>query len=180
MLTEHHDLIEALSVPYRATDAFRALLRLGVKTLPAVRAGLQHDNPNVRLHCCRFLDRYLLPDTLSDLMDMLNDSDARVRCSALHTLACDRCKQGTCRPQEAQVLPQAMKLLASDPDAHVRAMAIELVGQFVHSNPLAVDALLAAVRTDESSTVRKKAGWYAPGGSVHRRTKSKVWHAKIS
>jgi hypothetical protein len=32
------------------------------------------------------------------------------------------------------VLPGAMKLLANDPDAHVRATAIEVVGQFVHSN----------------------------------------------
>jgi hypothetical protein len=160
-LTEHRDLVEALAVPYRSTDAYTALLRLGVNALPAVRAGLRHVS-------CRFLDRYLFPDMLSDLMDMLNDSDARVRCSALHSLACDRCKEGTCGPQEARVLPQAMELPASDPDPHVRAMAIELVGQFVHSNPLAADALVAAVRTDECSAVRKKAGWYAPGGSIYR------------
>jgi HEAT repeat protein len=154
----HHDLIEALAVPYRATDAYRTLLGLGVKALPAIRAGLRHDNPDVRLHCCRFLDRYLLPETLRELMDMLNDSDKRVRCSALHTLACDRWKEGACRPEEAQVLPLAMKLLAGDPDAHVRAMAIEVVGHFVHSNPLAADAIVAASRTDSSFTVRKKAG----------------------
>jgi hypothetical protein len=51
-----------------------------------------------------------------------------------------------------------MKLLAGDPDAHVRAMAIEVVGHFVHSNPLAADAIVAASRTDSSFTVRKKAG----------------------
>jgi hypothetical protein len=73
-----------------------------------------------------------------------------------------------------------MKLLASDPNAHVRAMAIEVVGQFVHSYPLAADALAAAVHTDESSTVRKKAGWYAPGGSIYRRTKPKNRHAAVS
>lgn len=111
--------------PVRATDAYRALLRLGVNALPAVRAGLRHANPNVRVHCCRFLDRYLRPEMLSDLMDMLNDSDARVRCSALHTLACGRCKEGACRLQETRVLPQAMQLLARDPNAHVRAMAME-------------------------------------------------------
>jgi hypothetical protein len=69
------------------------------------------------------------------------------------------------------VLPQAMKLLASDPDAHVRAMAIEVIGHFVHSNPLAAKAIVDAARADKSPTVRKKAGWYAPGGSIHRRTK---------
>jgi hypothetical protein len=108
-------------------------------------------------------------------MDMLNDGDKRVRCSALHTLACDRCKEGTaCRPEEGQVLPKAMKLLANDPDAHVRAMAIEVVGHFVHTNALAVAAISAAMQKDKSSTVRKKAGWYAPGGPIHGRTKPRL------
>jgi hypothetical protein len=77
---EHHDLMEALAVPYRATEAYGTLLGLGAKALPAVRAGLRHDNSDVRLHCCRFLDRYLLPETLCDLLEMLNDGDKRVRC----------------------------------------------------------------------------------------------------
>jgi HEAT repeat protein len=149
------------------------LLDLEIQALPAVRAGLRHENADVRLHCCRFLDRYLSPDTLSDLMDMLSDSDQRVRCSALHTLACDRCKEGTCKPKEAEVLPRAMKLLQCDPDAHVRAMAIEVVGQFAHTSNLAAAAISAAQQGDENPTVRKKAGWYVPGGPIHRRTKPK-------
>jgi HEAT repeat protein len=174
MLAKHGKIIEELAFPYKASDAYRALLDLGIQALPAVRTGLRHDNPDVRLHCCRFLDRYLSPDTLSDLMDMLNDGDERVRCSALHTLACDRCKEETCRPEEADVLPKAMKMLQSDPEAHVRAMAIEVVGQFVHANALAAAAISAARQNDENSTVRKKAGWYLPGGPAHRRTKPKL------
>lgn len=171
MLAKHRDIIEDLAFPYKASDTYRALLDLGIQALPDVRAGLRHQDPDVRLHCCRFLDRYLSPDTLSDLMDMLDDGDERVRCSALHTLACDRCKEGTCRPAEAAVLPKAMKLLAGDPKAHVRAMAIEVVGQFVHTNALAAAAISAARQDDENATVRKKAGWYLPGGPIHRRTK---------
>ncbi|WP_271500151.1 HEAT repeat domain-containing protein [Bradyrhizobium sp. CCBAU 11357] len=156
MSAEHHKIIEELAFPYKAPAAYRALLDLGRRALPAVRLGLRHDNPDIRLHCCRFLDRYLSPDTLSDLMGMLSDGDERVRCSALHTLACDRCKEGTCRPEEAEVLPKAMKLLARDPDAHVRAMALEVVGQFVHTNALAAAAISAAKEGDENPTVRKK------------------------
>ena len=174
MLAEHQKIVEELAFPYKAAGAYRALLDLGTQALPAVRGGLRHDSPDVRLHCCRFLDRYLSPDTLSDLMGMLNDGDERVRCSALHTLACDRCKQGTCRPAEADVLPKAMNLLARDPNAHVRAMAIEVVGQFVHSNARAAAAISAARHGDENPTVRKKAGWYAPEGPIHRRTKPKL------
>ena len=57
-----------------------------------------------------------------------------VRVVALHTLACDRCKQGECRPPEAAVLPEALRQLRDDGDRHVRAMAVEVVGQFVHTN----------------------------------------------
>lgn len=169
-LTEHHQIIGELAFPYKAPKAYRRLLELGIKALPAVRAGLRHDIADVRLHCCRFLDRYLSPETLTDLMEMLNDNDDRVRCSALHTLACDRCKDGTCRPEEAEVLPKALNLLQRDPDAHVRAMSIEVVGQFVHTNPLASAAISAAHQADKNPTVRKKAGWYVPGGPTHRRT----------
>jgi hypothetical protein len=174
MSAKHQEIIEELAFPYKASNAYRALLGLEIHALPAVRAGLRHDNPDVRLHCCRFLDRYLSPDTLSDLMEMLNDGDERVRCSVLHTLSCEMCKEGTCRPAEADVLPKAMKLLAGDPEAHVRAMAIEVVGQFVHTNALAAAAISAARQNDENSTVRKKAGWYLPAGPIHRRTKPRL------
>jgi hypothetical protein len=93
-----HALVEALRFP--TARPYRTLLDLGMSALPVVRAGLQHDNRDVRLHCCRFLDRYLSPETLTDLLSMLNDSDKRVRCSALHTLAYDRCKEGECKPEE--------------------------------------------------------------------------------
>jgi HEAT repeat protein len=165
-----YDLVETLAEPYRATAAYNRLLKLGDEALPAVQAGLRHSCPDVRFHCCRFLDRYLRPDIFRDLIAMLNDSDERVRVTTLHTLACDRCKEGSCRPEEACVLPPAMKMLASDPSAHVRAMAIEVIGQFVHSNPSVVETIEAAALSDKSSTVRKKPGWYAPGGTIYRRS----------
>ena len=86
MLAKHREIIEELAFPYKASHAYRALLDLGIQALPAVRAGLRHDDPDVRLHCCRFLDRYLSPDTLSDLMDMLNDGDERVYFTRIRTL----------------------------------------------------------------------------------------------
>ncbi len=72
------------------------------------------------------------------------------------------------------MLPAAMALLASDRNAHVRAMAIEVVGQYVHTNALASLAISTALRNDLSATVRKKAGWYAPGGPIHTRTRPRL------
>ncbi|MFJ9245780.1 hypothetical protein [Streptomyces sp. NPDC101776] len=49
-------------------------------------------------------------------------------------------------------------------------MAGELVGPWVRRRPDALAALTRAHDEDPSPPVRKKAGWYAPGGPAHRRT----------
>ena len=170
MPPETRRLVEDLAATHRAANAYRALMRLGLAALPAVREGLGHESADVRYHCCRFVDHWLEPDVLGDLMSMLDDVDERVRMSVLHTLACDRCKEGSCRPDEVAVLGPAVNLLARDPSAHVRAMAIEVVGRSVHTSWFAEEALLNARSSDPSPAVRKKAGWYLPGGAIHRRT----------
>ena len=126
---------------------------------PAVRGGPRHENADVRHRRCLFLDHFITQEAMDDLLAVLSDPDARVRSSALHALACDRCKEGSCLPTEATVLPRAIALLATDPDAHVRAHAIGLVGRWVHTSPAAEVALLRAMRSDSSAAVRKKAGW---------------------
>jgi len=164
------ELLNQLAVPHRAATAYRTLFAMGFTAVPLARAGLRHEDAAVRQYCCAFLDHFLVPEALGDLLVMLGDPDPKVRCSTLHTLACDRCKAGACRPAEADVLPEAVRLLREDPDAHVRAMAVEVVGQYVHANPHAEQALLAAKTADISPAVRKKAAWYAPGGPIYKRT----------
>jgi HEAT repeat protein len=167
---ETTELINQLGIRHRATTAYRTLFDMGFAVVPAAREGLRHENAAVRYYCCALLDHFLVPEALADLIGMLHDPDPRVRQSALHTLACDRCKQGSCRPVEAEVLPEALRILNEDGDPHVRAMAIEVVGQYVHTNPIAEHALVEANKNDPSPAVRKKAAWYAPGGPIHRRT----------
>jgi hypothetical protein len=163
-------LLADLGIPHRAKGAHRELLRRGLDALPAVRRGLAHPNADVRYWCCQYLDRFLEPDSLADLISMLDDPDPRVRLSTLHTLSCDRCKEGDCRPEERDVLPRAIALLVNDTDAHVRAHAVGLVGNYVHSSGTALAAITAATG-DSSPAVRKKAKWYAPGGAIYRRTR---------
>jgi hypothetical protein len=176
----YDSLLAELAIPHRAKAAYRQLLNAGPDALPAIRCGLRHANADVRYWCCQYLDRFLEPEVLGDLVSMLDDPDYRIRVSTLHTLSCDRCKEGDCRPEEAAVLPRAMALLASDPDAHVRAHAIGLVGRWVHTNPDFEAALLKAMRQDSSPAVRKKAGWLVPGGPIHRRTKPKTANRRNS
>jgi hypothetical protein len=174
MISEYKTLVGKLALRQYAGPAFRALLNAGLDALPTVRQGLRHESAEVRRRCCLFLDHFVTEETMGDLVTMLDDLDARVRCTALHALVCDRCKEGSCGPDEAKVLPRAMALLATDPDAHVRAHAIELVGRWVHTSPVAEEALLRARRCDPNPVVRKKAGWFIPGGTIYRKTAPKV------
>jgi hypothetical protein len=167
-------LISQLAIRHRAGNAYRVLLGKGLEALSAVREGLGNDSAEVRFRCCQFLDHFLTPEILDQLIDMLEDPDHRVRRTTLHTLACDRCKEDSCRPDETRVLPRAITILAGDPDPHVRAMAVEVVGRSVHRHSEAEVALLHAQRSDPSPTVRKKARWYVPGGPIHRRTAPKI------
>ncbi|MEW2513336.1 hypothetical protein [Streptomyces sp. NPDC046870] len=49
-------------------------------------------------------------------------------------------------------------------------MAVELVGKFTHTDARAVAALPTSHARDASPAVRRKAGWYVPGGTIHERT----------
>jgi hypothetical protein len=166
--------IEHLAVPHRASRAFWHLVLSGSAALPAVRGGLQHESADVRHYCVKALDHIVDEDAFPALIAMLGDPDRRVRYEALHALACDRCKETTCRPSKFDVLPLAIRLLRHDPDDHVRAMACEVVGRWVHSDPVAEAALIEVQSEDRSPAVRKKAAWHAPGGTIYEKTKPRV------
>jgi HEAT repeat protein len=174
MVQELNGLLDELAIPHRARPAYRALLEYGLAALPAIRKGLMHQSADVRYWCCQFLDHFVVPDAMAELVAMLDDADSRVRCAALHALFCDRCKEGVCHLEEEKVLPRAIALLTDDPDRHVRAHAVGLVARWVHTNPDAEAALLRAHKSDACPAVRKRASLTIPGGTVHRRTAPKV------
>jgi hypothetical protein len=136
----------------------------------AIRAGLRHKNPAVREGCCRLLDQLVDTESMDELITMVHDADARVRIAAFHALACDRCKGDTCAPGPDRVLEPALQHLVSDPCPQVRMMAAELVGKFAHSDARAAAALETSHANDPSPAVRKKAGWFTPGGPIYERT----------
>ena len=110
MNEKYKALVSKLPFPHHVSGAYQALLNCGLGALPAVQTGSRHKSADVRYRCCQFLDHYLMPEIIDDLVAMLDDPDHRVRCAALHTVTCDRCKEGSCRPEEAKVLPRAIEL----------------------------------------------------------------------
>ena len=168
--TDNDALVVCLGDPQRTVAAFHELLRRGHDASGAIRAGLHHENPAVREGCCRLLDQLVDTDSVDELIAITSDPDAGVRIAAFHALACDRCKKDTCAPGAERVLEPALAHLRSDPDPQVRMRAAELVGKFAHTDARAVAALQACHAEDPSPAVRKKAGWYAPGGTIYERT----------
>jgi HEAT repeat protein len=172
--TRRYDrLIEDLGIEHRAKAAMRSLMQAGTSATPAVRRGLHHRDPGVRARSCDILDHFLDADAIPDLMENLHDINPGVRARALHALACDRCKEGECRPAEKDVIAAALRLVTEDPDRFVRKAAIEALGPSVHRSDEALAAVIAAHGSDPDPLVRKVAGWYCPGGPIFERLRSR-------
>jgi HEAT repeat protein len=116
------------------------------------------------------MDHLVDETSFTTLVRLLDDPNPQVRVEACHALACDGCKNNSCRPDARTVLPRVIALLLHDPDRHVRTYAAEVVGRWVHTHTEAEAALICARDRDPAPGVRKKAGWYAPGGTIHRKT----------
>jgi len=162
--------VAALADPHRCGQALARLIALGPDAVEPACAGLRHADARVRARCCRVLDHVMDPGSIGAVIGALADPAPEVRREALHALACDRCKAGDCRPGAAAVLAPVLAILAADPSPHVRAYACEVVGAWAHTHGEAADALRATAASDPSAAVRKKASWFAPGGTIFRRT----------
>lgn len=162
--------VRLLADPIRSQRAFWHLVLSGPDALDSVQAGLDSPNADVRRWSTKAMDHLVDASGLATLVRMLDDPDPGVRLEACHALACDRCKDNGCRPDATAVLPRAIAVMLDDPDAHVRGYAVELVGRWVHTHSEAEAAIIRSRDHDPSPAVRKKAGWYAPGGAIHRKT----------
>ncbi len=162
-------LVEHLGVKHRAKQALRGLMAAGSRATSALRRGLRHPDPAVRVGCCKVLDHHMDEAAVPELIANLEHESAAVRTWAMHALACDRCKEGACRPGEEQVLPIAVEMLLHDGSRRVRQMAAGLLGPSVHRRPDVLSALEHARDHDPHPVVRKIAGWHTPGGPIYRR-----------
>jgi HEAT repeat protein len=162
-------LIEDFAVPHRFKQTVRRLMAAGWPTTPALRRGLRHDDPDVRVGCCVVLDHFLDDAAVPELVAVLADEDPRVRSRALHALACERCKEGACRPGEDDVIPIAIRMLLSDESRSVRSQAAQMLTHAVHRHEDVRRALEHARDHDPDRLVRQIAGWAAPGGPIFRR-----------
>jgi HEAT repeat protein len=75
-------LVEYLADPHRYFLAYQELIGLGPAASAPARAGLRHENPRVRMQCCRVLDHVMDPESIPALTAALRDQDEEVRVQA--------------------------------------------------------------------------------------------------
>lgn len=169
------DWVAELGIKHRHKDAFWHLVLSGADALPAVRRGLTSHDDAIRIGCTKVLDHLVDEECWPELIAMIGDDNPEVRAWTLHSLACDKCKeQGCSLPARHEVLPPAIRALASDPDQHVRQMAVGVIAQWMYDQGDAAAALQRAHEHDPHPAVRKKAGWFVPGGARYERMKPRV------
>jgi HEAT repeat protein len=161
--------VRDLALKERAPAALALLMEAGSAATPAVRRGLAHDDPLVRVRCCMVLDHHMDEAAVPELIANLEHPEGRVRAWALHALACDRCKEGECRPGEDDVIPLALRMLKEDRSRKVRSMAASMVAPAAGRRSDVAEALADARDHDPHPVVRTVAGWYAPGGRNYRK-----------
>ena len=149
--------VAQLGVASRRARAKQHLLASRRLALPAIRRGLQHQEPIVRRLCVNLLDRLLDEASVPALVAALDDQAPEVSARALHALACDRCKQNQCRPGEDLWVPRALKFLETDPNPDLRAAAIDALGKVALRRPDVATALGAAAETDPDRGLRSMA-----------------------
>ena len=146
--------VAQLARPSRHKNAKWLLREAGPEALPAIRRGLHHRKAIVRRTCVNLLDALVDDESLPDLVGAIDDEDPTVASRALHALACEACKTGSCRPNEDLFVPRALELLRSSPSADVRANAVNALGRIAHRRPDVAQALIEAARSDHSAGVR--------------------------
>lgn len=171
---DYDAFVEHLGIEHRAKRAHWHLRLSGPPTIPALRRGLSHRDARVRQGCVDVLDHLLDEESIEDVIHAVDDPSPEVASRALHALACDRCKEGACRPGEAIFVPKAVELVGRHPDGRVRMAAVDALGKVVHGREEAMAALTRVAQQDADRQVRKAAALRLPGGSIYERTRPRV------
>jgi HEAT repeat protein len=130
-------------------------------------SALRHPDPFVRRWCLFFLDHYANDASMPVFARALQDPIDFVRNMALHSLACEACKeQELCT---ADVVPGLLEVLNNDPNPELRLKAIPLLLRLSSSDGRARAAVQASAVSDQDPIVRRAAADALAGRLVQPR-----------
>jgi len=154
LLDEARSLVEQLAHSETRWPAWKRLEQIGSAAAPAVREGLRHGHWQVRKWCAGFLDHHADPESIPELLPLLNDPKSDVRLFAVHSLSCDRCKVGE---NPVDFVPHLIDRIERDESIRVRRMALVMLT--IHPD-LRCARLFARVLAEETDAkLRLHAEW---------------------
>src|SRR5215467_12177509 len=141
--------------------------RLG-RTLPVAAvqaAALSHPDLAIRRFCLFLLDHYASDVSSDTFRRALRDPVASVRESALHGLACERCRhEDIC---VTDVVTDVIEILDSDRNAEVRHKTVAALARFMGRDSRAGEAIARAAHRDCDPAIRYVARAVAGSGLPH-------------
>jgi len=147
---------------------------LAVSDIEVVQLGaLEHPDPQVRRWCLFILDHFANDQSMEVFAKALADAEPLVRDLALHSIACESCKQ-----EELCVVdtvPHVIQVLMSDSSVRLRINAISALLRLAGRDGRAREALQAAADSDADPLVRKCAqdaatsGYFVPPKKRYER-----------
>jgi HEAT repeat protein len=149
-------LVSALGGATGQFEAYRALVALGAGALPAIRRGLGSDNWKIRYWCAICLDQVADAESLGDLVPLIADPHFKVRLWAVHSVACDHCKDDVRCPSD--VIPLVFEHAQIDEHVPVRRMAVIMLGR-EFTDRRAVPVLERILRDAADRKLRLHAEW---------------------
>jgi HEAT repeat protein len=126
----------------------------------------------MRRSCLFVLDHHDCDGSVETFRQALRDPVSFVRESALHGIACERCRhEEIC---VSDVVADLIRPLASDTDPEVRHKTVVALGRFLDRDIRAPEAVARAAQTDPDAAVRLVAREIISGQPHHRGRKAAV------
>ncbi len=152
---DYREVVEQLADSEKRRQAFRALREAGPAALDAGMEGLAHEDWQVRRWCAIYLDHNADARALRRLVLTLDDPKAKVRRWAVHSIACEPCKEGD---NPIDVVPLLAKRIKEDKSIKVRRTAAIMLWQWAGERR--VSRIYRRILSDESDEkIRRYARW---------------------
>ena len=148
------ELVAELANGRNRMPAFLALYSRGAEALPAVRRGLQHANWHIRHWSAILADNFADDETLRALTSLLHDPRAEVRVWAVHSLSCERCKNG---PNPVDAIPLLLERIEQDPNIKVRRQAVAMLAYHRSPDPRVLPVFKTIVSEEADTKLRRHA-----------------------
>jgi HEAT repeat protein len=156
MVTDLSGLVQGLgaSTGSERFASYETLISMGAEALPAIRTGLRDPHWQVRRWAAMVLDQIADEEALVELVPLLTDPHPKVRLWAVHSIACEHCKEDVSCPVD--IVPLLVERIRRDESIRVRRMAVIMLGS-EFADPRAIPVLKEVLNAESDMKIRAHA-----------------------